>query len=280
MEDKVFFSIAKYVPDLLRDEKINFGFAYYYPSERKLGYLPSKNVNRIQSFDDELDKETISMLQADLEYEFSIDTLDNDEDDEILQNLLMKNDNSILLYKTKNFVNQIQFTDIHSIIVDESLEKTLNDLSDIYLYYDRSIKERRMDKERIKSLTKKIIKSNFGKDFYSNINANINNKLSFNKEPYDFKVNIKNEIKYIKALSFDYKKYYKLYDELKIFLFDLQRTINNNHEISNKNFIVVINNTDFEQEFEQIAKDILEKEVTLYTIEEFNNVIQKETVFS
>lgn len=271
MENKLYFTVAKYVPDILRDEKINFGFSYFYPAEKIISFIPSKNINRLLSFDDEMDKDTINMLQADLLYEFTLDSLDNDNDELLLSELIAKGDGSILQYKTKNFVNQIQFSDVLSILVEESLEKTLNDITDIYLYYDRSIQERRMDKERIKSLAKKIIKNSVGNDsFYYNRS---NKNLSFSTEPYDFKIFLNNKEKFIKALTFDYKKHNKLYDELKIYLFDLQEALKQYPSIKLEDFIVVINNTHFDTNFEKIAKQVLEEKVNLVTLEELNEVL-------
>ncbi|MGE7944093.1 DUF3037 domain-containing protein [Lysinibacillus xylanilyticus] len=276
MENKIFFSIAKYVPDLLRDEQINFGFAYFYPAEQKIGFISSKNTNRILSFDDELDLDTINLLRSSLEYDFSMDSFELDDDEDTVKYLITQNNAAILDYKTKNYINQIQFTPSLSIVVDPEFDQAIKDLCDIYLYYDRQKKERKMDKDRIRRLSKQIIQSNLGKDLYSEYKKD---SSSFVNKPYDFQVLVGSEYKYIKALTFDYKKQYRLYEELKIFMYDLQKSIENDSTLQANDFIVVINNTDFATAAEKTAKSALEEKVKLITIDNLVADLNKNSIF-
>lgn len=277
MENKIFFSIAKYVPDLLRDEQINFGYSYFYPAENKIGFVPSKNTSRILSFDDELDLDTLNLLRSSLEYDFSFDSFDLDDDDEeILTNLLKDESDQILYFKTKNYINQIQFSSPNSLIVDDDLDKTLRDIGDIFLYYDRPKRERKMDKERIRQLSKKILKSQLNKDSYSEFKKDSN---SFSNMPYDFRIISGGEVKFIKALSFDYKKHYRLYEELKIFLYDLNASIELDSTLDLNDFIVVINQTNFSTDAEKVAKSIIEEKVKLLTIDKLVDDVNKDSLF-
>ncbi|MCS1382765.1 DUF3037 domain-containing protein [Lysinibacillus sphaericus] len=276
MENKIFFSVAKYVPDLLRDEQINFGFAYFYPEEQEIGFISSKNTNRILAFDDELDLDTLNLLRSSLEYDFSMDSFEFDDDEDTLKYLISQKNATILDQKTKNYINQVQFSPSLSIVVEVNLEQAIKDLSDIYLYYDRQKKERKMDKDRIRNLSKKIIQSNLSKDLYFECKKD---KLSFFNKPYDFRVLIGSEYKYIKALTFDYKKHYRLYEELKIFMYDLEQSLNIDPDLNSNDFIVVINKTDFSTEMEKTAKDVLEEKVKLITIDKLVEDLNSHSIF-
>lgn len=275
MENKLFFTVAKYVPDLLRDEQINFGFAYFFPEEQEIGFVSSKNTNRILAFDDELDTDTLNLLRSSLEYDFSMDSFELDDDEDTLKHLISNNNATILDQKTKNYINQIQFSPSLSIDVEISIEQAIKDLSDIYLYYDRQKKERKMDKDRIRSLSKKIIQSNLSKDSYFECKKE---KNTFFNKPYDFRVLIGSENKYIKALTFDYKKHYRLYEELKIFMYDLETSLKFDSELNLNDFIVVINSTDFSTAEERMARDILEEKVKLITIDKLVDDLNNHTL--
>lgn len=276
MENKIFFSVAKYVPDLLRDEQINFGFAYFYPEEQEIGFISSKNTNRILAFDDELDLDTLNLLRSSLEYDFSMDSFEFDDDEDTLKYLISQKNATILDQKTKNYINQVQFSPSLSIVVEVNLEQAIKDLSDIYLYYDRQKKERKMDKDRIRNLSKKIIQSNLSKDLYFECKKD---KSAFFNKPYDFRVLIGSEYKYIKALTFDYKKHYRLYEELKIFMYDLEQSLNIDPDLNSNDFIVVINKTDFSTEMEKTAKDVLEEKVKLITIDKLVEDLNSHSIF-
>ncbi|WIL39707.1 DUF3037 domain-containing protein [Kurthia sp. YJT4] len=266
----VYYSIAKYVNDIVRNEQVNFGLAYFSPDEKKIGFLASTNNSRILAFDDELDLEELKYLRSSLNFDFSLEGLEYDNK-EYIEELLSSNSNKILKMKTMNYINQIQFTEHEQIELGErSLNEILEDLKDIYLYYDRPKSVREMDKDRIRILTKQIIRNQISKDAYS---IDKLKKNSWSNKPYDFIVNVNSEQKYLKSLTFDYKQDSHLINQIKLFVFDLKNYLDQN-QIDINNFIVVINNTSFEKQIEQEAKQFLSDQgVEILTLQECNDFL-------
>lgn len=276
--NKLFYSVAKYVNDILRNERINLGIAYFYPKDKKIGFIPSSNDSRILSFDDDLTKDELDYLKSSLVYDFSSEGMEFDNPD-IITNLLDKSDGSLLEYKTRNYINQIQFETIEPIDIDDNLATTIENLKDIFLYHDRPKRIRDLDKDRIRKLTKQIIQSQMPKGSYT---INKLEKNSWNNKPYDFIIHIDMEARYVKSLTFYYVKESVLINQIKLFIYDFDAFIKKSAEPYKKeNFIIVINNTLFDKAIEQQAKELLTSQgFVLMTLEEINSFIRTHQQFN
>lgn len=266
MKNTVFFAICKYVPSLLRGEKLNIGFAYHIPNNGEIGFFSSKNTRRIISFDDEIDAEIINYLFESLKYDFSSETFENYDnyDDKKLKNP------DLLHSKIANYVNQIQFDDVSVYESNDSIQSILNDISDMHLYYDKS-KAERITSDRVISLARKMVKSSIYKDTLEKSE----HKDVFYAPPFDFKIIMDGQTKYIKGFSFDYKQTSRFFKEIKSYLFDLNNEISKGR-INLKDIKIVINNTEFDNDHEKIIKEYLPDGLDLITLEKFGNIIAKD----
>ena len=127
-------------------------------------------------------------------------------------------------------------------------------------YYDQK-KSDRINSERVKRLVSKL----FTLNEYKNVDRHPNEQNVFKQRPFDFSVDIKGNNAFIKALSFDYTNYNRLYTEIKSFLYDLDYF----KKMGIDNIKVIINNTDIENESEKLAYNLLSKEVDVLTVQEF-----------
>ncbi|MEI2390544.1 hypothetical protein V8V55_12095, partial [Priestia megaterium] len=75
----------------------------------------------------------------------------------------------------------------------------------------------------------------------------------------------------IKVLSIDYKKYNHLFNEVKSFLYE----VNYFKKLDTPNIKVVINNTEFDKKFEQLALKQLVEETEVFTLQQFADYINK-----
>ncbi|MGN7402712.1 DUF3037 domain-containing protein [Cytobacillus praedii] len=252
----IFYSICKYVPDIIRGEFINVGVLTYIPEMGMSKFQKTKNLARVTAFDDELELDVLKALLESLEIQFNNPSLPKkiaDPSPEYLQ--------SELVY----FVNQLQFSEIKA-LNSTSVEEDTRDLYDMYLYYDQK-KSNRISAERVKRLVSKLFTANE----FKNVNRHPNEQNIFRQRPFDFSVNLNGSNELIKALTFDYKNYNKLYNEIKSFLFDL----NYFKDLGIDNVKVVINNTDINNEFEKLAFNLLSKEVEVLTVQQFADYLNK-----
>lgn len=259
MESKfIHFTVCRYVPDILRDEFINVGVLVHVPEEGVSRFYKTRNLSRIKNFDDEVELDVIKVLLESLEYQFNQSTIHSPD----LENL---DDHNFLENETKFYVNQIQFSNIRTLTSDD-LDEDIKDLCSTYLYYDKR-KSERIDKYKVRSLVSKMIDNSKLKGFVNKYPEIRNN---FNQQPFDFSLNLNENETLIKALSFDYKKQTKLFNEIKSFLYDLYYFKELNTDIK-----VVINNTAFENNFEKVALDQLKQFIEVYTLEEFSGFIDR-----
>jgi hypothetical protein len=260
----IHYSVCRYVPDILRDEFINVGVLTHVPEEEWCHFYRTKNLTRIKNFDDEVELDVISVLLESLEYQFNSNIFSSPEHEGI-------GNHDFLSKEISNFVNQIQFSEIRT-LTSEDLQEDIQDLCDMYLYYDKK-KSERINKDRVRRLVSKMFSTSRLRSFVDRTPDLFNN---FKQRPFDFSIKVNNHETYIKALSFDYKQSNKFYNEIKAFLYDLEYFRNMNiNDIK-----VVINNTEFEKDFEKLALKILKEKTDVYTLSEFSEYINEaETEF-
>ncbi|MCY8973053.1 DUF3037 domain-containing protein [Bacillus atrophaeus] len=258
----IYYSICRYVPDVLRGEVLNVGVLTHIPSRSWCKFNRSKNLSRIKSFDDEVELDVIKALLESIEHQF------NTESNMNFQLSGLKNDDFLekeLVY----FVNQIQFSPVMSLYTTpSSIKEDLQDLNDMYLYYDKK-KSERINADKVRRLTSKMFKQNT-----IEVKRNPEAKNQFKQQPFDFSIKLDNEDTYIKALSFDYKNHNKFFNEVKALLNDLAYF----KELNIGEIKVVVNNTDFQEEYEKLAYEVLKEHVEVLTLEKFNEFLKNNKI--
>lgn len=229
LDPVLYYSVLKYTPSAIRLESINVGIAVHYPSGKFSHFFETKNKRRIRAFDDEYDPDFFKMVMDSLAYDLDygkksdVSTLNLNFPDEAkrFKNITKKD---FLDSRISYLANEFRFSPIQSMSTnDEELDKDINDLKDMYLYYDKP-KKGRITKEKIKSIVSKQLHS------YNLSNMRkINYKDDFGgTEVYDFKIN--NIL--LGTMTFDYSNINYLSKELKVILYDLNK-VKHNSDISN-----------------------------------------------
>lgn len=253
-EQRLLYSVCRYIPDLMRGESINVGIAIHNFSSSEVIFRQSKHFSRIKAFDDEVDIEVLKALLESISIQFSTEYL--------LENEQALDSELLLKEETSHFVNQIQFDEIKTLISD-NVENDIQDLIDIYLYYEKK-KSDRITRDKVRSLASRIVADSRLK---KNINKHPRIKNMFYQTPVDFSLELYNEEVYFKALTFDYKDKNKFIKELKNLLFDV-------NDLKNFKIKVVINNAEAEEDYEKLAlKALKEKNVDVYTLNQFRNFV-------
>lgn len=185
MKNKVKYAILKYVPNIERNERINIAIVLHYPTKRLIEMNIINNWSRVKNFDDEADIIFLKSYVNDLKEQFS-DNLFNEFNGMSLDNYLLLDE------MTRYFVNKFVF-EIHEIDTDDDFKTLLENLKNIYLYYDVDKNKRVSEQETMAFIEKHLLENNISYEKHGSKNAI--------KEEYGNNVN------------FDYKigdKYYKI----------------------------------------------------------------------
>ncbi|USS84967.1 DUF3037 domain-containing protein [Fructilactobacillus myrtifloralis] len=268
MKHKLYYSILKYTPDIIRDESLNVGIVFHCPDIPISKFKKTNNKQRIYYFDDEYDPDYIDIVFKSLSYEFDSDNLNLDNDDRFE---FIKNDN-YLEEKTKPYVNEFWFSKVFQIEISEPLKEEINDLTKTYLYYD-SPKNQRITVDKVNALLKKQIKNTDA--HLTNVYCKIFSKN--NKKPV-FTIETKNSV--VAPFTFDYKKDSSLDNALEKLSFQVTHVKN---KLKNKNIQIVINNIDLDdskyKEKMNLLKDVLSEdtgmEVKIDTLADFSEKIKE-----
>ena len=181
MINKAKYAVLKYVPNLERNEIINIAVLLHYPLEEKIEMIIINNWNRVKKFDDEADIKFLKQYVEDLKQKFS-NNLFNDFDGIELNNIFLIDE------ITKYFVNKFIF-EIHEINVNNSFNDLLNNLKNIYLYYDIDKNKRTNEKESRAIIEKYLLDNNIKYERQGTKNA-IHEKYG-NNINFDYKINNK-----------------------------------------------------------------------------------------
>ena len=253
MDKLLYYSVLKYIPNVIRMESINVGIAVHYPSKEYSHFFKTSNMQRVRAFDDEYDSDFFHMVMESLEYEIDYGKLDD-----LSLNLIDKSqevrfkdikEKLFLETRTSYLANEFRFTPVQSISTnDKEVQSDIYNLKDMYLYYDKP-KAKRITKQKVHGLLAKQLKS------YNPSNVKkgpvYKDKLG-GKVKYDYKVN---DNTLLRSITFDYKSINNLSKELKILLYDLKEI--NDSKISN---IFLIRNDNFKNNsYQTIYTNFLEK---------------------
>lgn len=257
MDRTIFFSVCRYIPDILRGESINIGIIVHVPQNKFIKFYKTKNLSRIRTFDDEIETEVLKALLESLEYQFDNNRISKTEG--IDRNNFLENE---LVY----FINQTQFSPIRVLNSNsEAVNQDIKDLIDTYLYYDKK-KSERIPASRVKSLATKMLATSYLKD---RIDRNPKVTNNFNQSPFDLSLDIEGNKTLIKAITFDYKNKNKFFNEIKSLMYDVSYVKN----MLDSDIKIIINNTDMNEDYEKLAYELLNKEVDVLTLEEFDRFV-------
>lgn len=219
--NKIFYSVLRYIPDLIRNENMIVGLVIHIPNERYSHFFGLKNIVRLRSFDDEYDSEYLKIVMESLTYEFSygmtnIDGIfgPNDEENDQLSEIIDRED--FLKIKTSSYSNEFVFDRVNSLSYaeGEDIEEIKEDIYKTFLYYDQP-KNERITKQKATTLLKRSVKAAGMKKTSSNEVG------AFDDVVFDLKANGTP----IKVITFDYTKQTALRNVLKSVMFDIQTSI-------------------------------------------------------
>jgi len=131
------------VPNEYREEFINVGLVFHIPSEGFATVETVRSFGRIRAFDDEVDFELLKTVLLGIQQDLSTDNLINNPIDD------PRKENFLEDY-TRTFVNQIQFSDVRSILSSDP-KKDFQNLVKLYLHYDFD-KTKRLNERQIRKI--------------------------------------------------------------------------------------------------------------------------------
>lgn len=258
MKTRVKYAVLKYVPNLERNERINIAVVLHFPESEQLEMTIINNWRRVKSFDDEADIQFLKKYVDDLKEQFTVN-LFNDFDG------MKLNDNLLLDELTKYFVNKFIF-EIHEINTNDNFKELLENLKNIYLYYDININKRITEKE-----SKAFIERHF-----------LENNILYER------MGSKNAIQeqYGNNINFDYKiddKYYKLIflteDNYSGYVAILKMWITNSMMLKkeNKELIFVIDDN-MKNDKTESYKKMLSDYAKIISIDDFINIKSEKVI--
>ncbi len=264
MSNTLFYSVCRYVPNFLRNESVIVGIVIHIPDQSRSIFKKTRNLSRIKAFDDEVELDIVKAVLNNMEIQLSYTSKNVDREP-----LLSVRKDSFLKDHLVFYVNQFQFDDI-KVLNSSDVSLDIQDLCDMYLYYDKK-KSERMSPSRVKSLSAKIFKQY---DIKNILEKNPEYQNNFHQKPFDFKLNRSNKDPiYFKAFTFDYKKSTNLINEVKSVLYD----INKAKQLGLEQITIVINNTDLDNNIEkQIYDELMKENVKVLTLAELNDFINSE----
>lgn len=249
---KLMYAVCQYTPDVIRDESVNVALVVHCPNPEFAfsDIYITKNIRRIQSFDDEFDMEYFEIVIDQFKEQFKVSP------NNLLSSLERHNSEDFTVFDTHfiekravYYVNEFHFKEKQTLIIEDTeIEEVCEDLKATYLYYDLP-KSKRIDTNKVRSLLKKEIKNLR----IASINSDIEDM--YNKEIFDFE----NEKYLMKAITLDYKNNNSLRKEIKMLLADI---VLNKAKIKNKKMILVYKNIDNQDTNFDIANQIKETNVT------------------
>ncbi|MCW6094762.1 DUF3037 domain-containing protein [Clostridium sporogenes] len=210
------YSVLCHYPSIVSKDCITLGILFYNKDDKQCVFETTKKWNRVKSFNDELDINLVKLQLHDI----------LDEVDE-----LCKNNNFNLGDYTKFYVNELKFTEVVDIEV-ENFSEFVSECKRQYLRFDFDKKDRPTTEEQL-SFIKKIMKS-------SDITYNVSPvkgyfdediKFDFIIGEYAFKLfrfEGRQETRLVKSVKDWAYDAYKLKDKYK-FVFVTDLDLNNNN---------------------------------------------------
>lgn len=244
---ELLYSVLSYRPSSIRRESINVGIAFHIPQKGYSKFVSLKNKKRLETFDDEYDKNFFDMIMESLKFQFNFprENIGGEYSRFEEREFWNIHSNDFLTSKTKYYANEFYFFNVQGISVEDnlpSLQKAMRALEGIYLYYDRP-KSERVTKDEVKKILSKQIKYNKIKGIKRSPKEFIGN---FDAAPiFDYQIGDS----VIKVITFDYAKKGNLSKELKSVLYDIEHLENLDKKLS-----FIINDEAFDEETKSLQE--------------------------
>ena len=207
MEKILKYSVLRYSPSTLSGERINLGILFSEESTGMHSFYYTKNLNRIKSFDDELDKTALKELLIGISKEVEGEW----------------NNTGFDIQKfTKYYINDFKFDRIQAITY-ETIEKIISELQKVYFRFDFE-KNDRPSKNDDQKIIANLIKAS-GKSLRKNQKV----VGAFNE---DITYDIATDEYYVKIFDFEDKDLNRCINTAKLWAW------NCDHENNKKVFIV------------------------------------------
>ncbi|MCG0732322.1 hypothetical protein IMAU60055_01441 [Lactiplantibacillus plantarum] len=268
----IYYAVLQYMPDPIRQEKINVGIAIHLPTEKYSSFIETTNKRRIYNFDDEYDPDYIKMMFEAFHFEFDSVSLDFEAGDDRFSSISSIN---YLPEKTKFYVNEFQFMATNNIMANsDSLTEDIHDIMRTYLYYDLP-KNKRISQKNVRQLLSKRIKQ-------LNLQEHIikpqeqSTAFETSKIVFDFKT----PSAFVKTLSLDYKTLPRLSSQLKIDVFDISQA---SSQSSITKLDLVLNNNVDETYFNSVIPELENwikefssiKEINIFKLSSYTENLEK-----
>lgn len=240
------YSVLRYSPSVFSGESINLGILFAEDSAGFYSFRYTRNLSRIRSFDDELDRDVLLELLKGIKEEVELKSREDQFD---------------LEHFIRFYINNFRFDKAQMIVYDD-LNKTLEDLYNLYFRFDLP-KNKRPSKKEDQKIISQIIASNGQKTYHNKkVTGIFKEDIVYDIVAGDY---------YIKIFDFDGK--------------DLKRCINTaktwawncNHEKEKKVYIIYrYSHSDIFHDAFNIIKQIFdEAECRFYSIEEGIEVLRE-----
>lgn len=276
LNSKLYYSVLKYIPNVIRMESINVGIAIHCPAKKFSHFYETKNKPRLKAFDDEYNPTFFRMVMSSLKYELNfgdinVDTLNLEFNDEQKRFSDITNE-EFLNNRISYLANEFRFTPVQSMIAEDII-KDVEDLKDMYLFYDKP-KNNRITRKQVQRLLNKQMQSYN----LSNVRKSPTFKDIFGGQiKFDYSVN-NNTL--LRAITFDYQDQSKLINELKLTLYNLENT-----DYSDVSKIFLVRNDNLKEstnkeiynKFKKQLKDINKnKQILVFPLSELEQTLNKE----
>ena len=215
------YSVLCHYPSIMSKDRITLGVIFLNKTNKIACFHPTKNIKRVQNFNDELDIELL-----DIQLESIKDEVEN----------LKITDAYELINYTRFYVNEIRFEAIQTIEIEDDFQTFIDETLKIYMRFDYEKKDRPNKQQQIayfkKQFKQTLAYSN--KKVYGEYGENV---------PFDFTVD-----KYVfKLFIFTGKQENKLMNTIKAFAYNAQH-------LRDKFNVVAVIIDDSDSGFETIKK--------------------------
>lgn len=268
---RINYSILRFIPSFVRNENIIVGLVIHVPSLNESLFYQTKTFKRVESFDDEMDRELFNADMKSFQEAFNF-PLNNQKLQLSFFDFKDVSNNDFLDRRIEHYSNEYRFDKVKCIYSDEkSLENEKNNLINIFLPQDRP-KYKRINTKSLKNTLKKVVKNGIPD---INLNSNLDSyKDIFNEDKHVFDYEI--EDTFYKVISFDYKKESYLVEQIKNDLFDIEQACRTFESNENMKITFIINDAYTENEkifnvFERYIRSLTNVDIDILTINEFVN---------
>lgn len=266
---RINYSVLRFIPSFVRNENIIVGLVIHIPMFNESFFYQTKSFKRVESFDDEMDKELFNADMKSFQEAFDF-PLNNQKLQLSFFDFKDISNNNFLDKRIEHYSNEYRFDKVKCIYSNEKyLDDEKNNLINIFLPQDRP-KDKRINTKSLKSTLKKVVKNGIPD---INLNSNLDSyKDIFNEDKHVFDYEI--EDTFYKVISFDYKNESYLVDQIKSDLFDIEQACRKSGLNQNMKITFIINDAYIENKkifytFERYIKSLTNADINILTITEF-----------